>query len=248
MRSFLLKISISTCLLLAWDESYAHQMDRESKAKTIIHIGVYAPFSDEHAIVGRSILAAMELAQEETHSTDVEYSFDTLDEIADTKHAAEVLNQFIKTRQINVLFTGGASNGKVASSLVQKTNILHFNISDEKSIADGKNSFLVWSPAKKRWRVDTRKMNPEFIRQYQEIYMSYPATEAGYSYDVFHILNRGILASLPLSSGFSASKISNQILASTDGKGVMGVFHLNPNGVLLAQTVGKMRYQSYKDA
>lgn len=132
--------------------------------KATVHIGIYAPFSNDQAFIGRNILGSMELARERLQSPLVDYSFYTLDQIPDKEHSIEVLQQFINTHHINVLLSGGQGNGKIAAFIAEKNNLIHFNLSNDPSIADGKNNFQIWSPSTEQAAVFVKELQQRQIK------------------------------------------------------------------------------------
>lgn len=318
-----------------------------------IQIGVYAPFSNQHAFIGRNILGAMELAREKSPANSVHYSFYTLDALPSSdKTAGTILEKFITAHKINILLTEGSSNGRMAAPIAKRNNIIHFSMASDPKIADGVNNFLAWSPEyeqaavlvkalkqkqiktiglittdqlsdqvlaqsiiaelnksadikiitnahikadaknytqlvnrlknsnpelyvimaspqqirsiqaamkkvqidkpitsivdrltptvmnifNNQWYVDTHEMNPKFIKEYQEAYINYPTTEAGYAFDVFNLLNKSIVTSLNNSEGFSLASLAKQLHSFALGDGVMGPFNLDKQGVLYTQS------------
>ncbi len=322
------------------------------KNQVDIHIGIYAPFSNKHAFIGRNMLGAMEMARDQLKPSNVHYSFYTLDKLPDNRNPVSTLQKFIKAHQINVLLTEGSVNGKLLASLAKQNKIIHFSMASDPAIADGKNNFLVWSPAYEQasvlvktlkqkkinqlgiittnhpsdrvltqsvmkkletdssikvaayekydvgtkdfsglinkikgknpdlyfimaspedieliqsemktahinkpvtsivdratskvmqvfngqWYIDTHEMNPEFVTQYQEANLNYPVTEAGYAFDVFHILNQSVTMAMKVRHHFTSQDLAEQINHLAFGTGVMGPFHLDNNGVLYTQS------------
>lgn len=324
----------------------------KKNTKTEINVGIYAPFSDKSAFIGRNILAAMEMARDQFQSPQVSYSFFTLDTLSAQGKVTATLQKFIDTHHINVLISEGTENGLVIAPLATQNNILHFSMASDTSIADGTNNFLAWSPAYEQasvliaelqrkkvkqigiittrkpssmvltqsvmkqlqahstikvaaykeikpnetnvsglinnmeetnpdlyfimaspeeishihsemvrsqvnkpitsivdrvtpavikvfdgqWYIDAHEMKPEFIKQFKQEYLNYPVTEAGYAYDVFHILNQGITTALKSTGECSRKEIVKHIHALANGTGVMGPFTLQTNGVLLTKS------------
>jgi branched-chain amino acid transport system substrate-binding protein len=325
------------------------------KTNIKINIGIYAPFSNKHAFIGRNILNAMEMARDQLKSSSVNYSFYTLDKLPDNVNPTNTLQKFIKSHQIKVLLTEGSVNGLLLASLAKQNNIIHFSMASDPAIADGKNNFLVWSPAYEQaavlvkalkekkvaqlgiittnhpsdkvltqsvmkqlktdslikvaayeqyeigtknfsslinkikgknpdlyfimaspedieliqsammtahinkpvtsivervtpkvmkvfngqWYIDTQEMKPQFINQYLEANSNYPVTEAGYAYDVFHILNQSIIMAMKVKHNFSNQELAEQIHTLAVGKGVMGAFNLDKNGILYTKSAMK---------
>lgn len=87
-----------------------------------------------------------------------------------------------------------------------------------------------------QWYVDTAEMNPQFVRNYQEAYVNYPVAEAGYAYDALTMFHQSLMSSINKEPGFSAPKVAEQLQLMATGKGVMGRFNLNEQGVLYTQS------------
>ncbi len=204
-----------------------------ASAKTVkqtINIGIYAPFSTKSAYIGRNILAAMEIARDQIKSADINYEFYTLDAQPANAHAADTIQKFIDARHINVLLTEGAASGTVVSPLAAKNNVIHFCLGCD-AVADGKNNFQTQSPNHQRGAVLANTLKPEFVTQFKQEYFSQPVTEAGYAYDIFHLLNTSAQIAMKSNTKFSSGAIAAQLLALESGAGVMGTFNLNKNGV-----------------
>ena len=343
-------------LLSTWTSvSYSSQDFWELKSNAVldINVGIYAPFSEKQAFIGRNMLAAMEMGRDKSHSKQVRYSFYTLDELPnETPNAALTLQKFIETHKINILLTEGSRNGLLAAPLAKKNNIIHFSLASDPHIADGANNFLAWSPDyeqasvlvntlkqknvktlgiittdgvsdrvlsqsvitqvnkgssiditvkeqykagtkdfsnlvnklkgknpdlyvimaspedieliqkemanahlnkpitsivervtptvmkifNNQWYVDTHEMKPEFIKEYQQAYLNYPVTEAGYAFEVFNILNQSVLMSINNKPVFSTRAIARQIHTLAVGNGVMGPFNLDDHGILYTKS------------
>ena len=320
--------------------------------KTKINIGIYAPFANKKAFIGRNMLGAMEMARDQIKSSSVNYSFYTLDKLPDNVDPTTTLQKFIKIHQINVLVTEGSTNGVLLASVAKQNNIIHFSMASDPAIADGKNNFLIRSPAyeqasvlvntlkqkkvsqlgiittnnpsdkvltnsvmkqlqtdsgikiavyeqydvgtkdfsnlvskikgknpdlyfimaspedieliqssmkaaqidkpvtsiiervtpkvmkvfNEQWYIDTKEMNPEFVRQYQEANFNYPVTEAGYAFDVFQILNQSVIMAMKNGTQFSRQALADQIHNLAVGTGVMGTFNLDKNGILYTKS------------
>ena len=317
-----------------------------------VNIGIYAPFSNKRAFIGRNILGAMQMAHDKLATTKIHYSFFTLDRLADKKDPINTLQKFITAHHINVLVTEGSADGGLLATFAKKNDLIHFSMASDPTIADGKNNFLIWSPAYEQaevlvntlkqkkikelaiittshpsdkvltqsvmkqlhadssiniaayeqydtgtkdfsglinkikgknpdlyfimaspedieliqssmkqahitkpitsivervtpkvmkvfdgqWYIDTKEMKPEFVNQYLEENMNYPVTEAGYAYDLFHILNQGVTMAMSTKSGFSTQKLAEQIHTLASGAGVMGAFNFDKKGVLYTKS------------
>lgn len=353
LRAVFISVSITLLLMLSQLSCASQKSDIiQNKAKTNINIGIYAPFSDKSAFIGRNILAAMEMARDQLNSANISYSFYTLDEMPDNRRALRTLQKFINAHQINILLTEGSVSGLLAAPLAKQNNILHFSMATDPAIADGENNFLAWNPVSEQaavlvkelkrhqvgqlgiissdnpssalftqnviqqvqgnspikiaayeqfkpgtkdfaglidkmkqkssdfyfimatpeeigliksqmvaahvnkpittiiervtpkvmevfdgqWYVDNHEMKPEFVKQFQEAYMNYPVTEAGYAYDVFHILHKSLMLSMKNNPGFSRKEVANQIHIFAAGTGVMGTINFDKHGVLYTQS------------
>jgi len=204
----------------------------KDKLKVIINVGIYAPFSNQSAFIGRNMLGAMEIASEQVTSSHLHYLFHTLDKLPDNPDAANILQKFIDIHHINVLLTEGSASGKLAAPLAKKNNIIHFCLANDSEIADGKNNFLAHSPNHQKAALLDKTVKPEFIDQFKQEYFSHPVTEAGYAYDIFQIIHNSAEVAMKTHSDFSSQEISTQLLAHASGMGVMGTFNLDKKGVL----------------
>ena len=209
----------------------AHSNELTQK-KTQINVGIYAPFSNESAFIGRNMLGAMELAYEQLKSPVVDYEFFTLDKLSNNIHQADLLQKFIEVHHINVLVTEGADSSALVAPLAQKNKLIHFCLTSEAINADGKNTFRTQSPNHKSAAVLNRAKQPKFIAQFKREYFSHPITEAGYAFDIFHLLNSSVVATMNNRTGFSSEAIAKQLLSLESGTGIMGLYHLDKKGVL----------------
>lgn len=210
-----------------------------ASAKTMrqtINIGIYAPFSTKSAYIGRNMLAAMEIARAQIKSAEINYEFYTLDTQHKNEHRADTLQKFIEARHINVLLTEGAASGAVVAPLAAKNNVIHFCLGCD-AIADGKNNFQAQSPNHQHGAALASTMKPEFVAQFKQEYFSQPVTEAGYAYDLFHLLNSSAVLAMKTNTGFSSKAIASQLLALESGTGVMGSFSLNKNGLAYSKNI-----------
>ncbi|KTC90945.1 branched-chain amino acid ABC transporter substrate-binding protein [Fluoribacter dumoffii] len=205
--------------------------DSSPKTQMTIKVGIYAPFSTEKAFIGRNMLGAMEIARDQLKSSNINYEFFTLDKMANSAHAAKTLQKFIDTHHLNVLMTEGSDSGALVAPIAKKNNLIHFCLTEDSLIADGKNNFLAQSPNHKQAAVLQDSMKPEFIAQYKQEYLSHPVSEAGYAYDIFHMLHHSALLAIKTHSDFSSQAIATHLLALESGTGVMGKFNLDKRGV-----------------
>lgn len=348
MSKTLLKSLLGLCILTGSHLSCAAPKNHDAT----INIGIYAPFSDQQAFIGRHILGAMEMASEEHPTSKRHYSFFTLDEDNETQNPALTIDKFIKANHLKVLITQNSTNGVIAAPVAKENNIIHFSMASYSQIADGKNNFLAWSPANEQaqvlvrqlqqqgvnrlgiissnglsdtvltdavldklkntssihvilnekfqshlkdfstlvrrmkgynadlylimgtpkqvktiqlsmkeqqlntpvttivervtpqimtalngqWYVDTQEMKPEFIRQFKEDNMNYPATEAGYAYDVFQMLDKSLAVVMKKRESISTQNIAKELHAVALGEGVMGPYSLDNKGILLTKS------------
>lgn len=209
----------------------ASNNQRVTQAKKTMHVGIYAPFTHDSAYVGRSILGAMEIARDKVSPAEIHYEFYTLDTIADATKAASTLQKFIEVHQLNVLISEGSDAGTVVAAVAKKNNLIHFCLGCE-AIADGKNSFQAHSPNHQRGALLTAAKKPEFVAQFKQEYFSHPATEAGYAYDIFHLLNQSAVMAMKTNPNFSTQALAHNLLAYESGNGLMGSFKVNKQGVV----------------
>jgi branched-chain amino acid transport system substrate-binding protein len=102
-------------------------------------------------------------------------------------------------------------------------------------ITDGANNFQTQSPNHKRGAVLSTARKPEFVAQFKQEYFSHPVTEAGYAYDIFHLINHSAEVALRTHADFTNQTIAKNILAFESGTGLLGKFSLDKNGVSYKQ-------------
>lgn len=198
--------------------------------KKTINIGIYAPFTSKSAFIGRNILGAMEIARGQLKPAEIDYEFYTLDKLPANTNPANTLQKFIEVHHINVLLTEGANLGAVVVPLAKKNNLIHFCLGCS-AVADGKNTFQTQSPNHQRGALLTRAMKPEFVVQFKQEYFSQPVTEAGYAYDIFHLLNNSAVIAMKMNANFSSQAIASNLLALESGTGLMGTFRMDKQGI-----------------
>ncbi|KTD74396.1 ABC transporter substrate-binding protein [Legionella tucsonensis] len=211
--------------------------DSTNKTKMKINVGIYAPFSNESAFIGRNMLGAMEIARDQLKSSVINYEFYTLDEMPNNAHATKTVQKFIEAHHINVLVTEGTESGALVAPLAKKNNIIHFCLTDNTIIADGKNNFQAQSLNHKQAAVLIKSMKPEFIAQFKQEYLSHPVSEAGYAFDIFQLLHSSALLALKTHSDFSSQAIATHLLTLESGTGVMGRFNLDKNGLFYKKQI-----------
>lgn len=114
MSFFVLLITVSFC-------DAAPGMDEaQDKTKMTINIGIYAPFSNESAYIGRNMLGAMEIARDQLKSSEINYEFYTLDRMPNNARTAKTVQKFIEAHHINVLLTEGTESGTLVAPLAKK--------------------------------------------------------------------------------------------------------------------------------
>ncbi|CAM2741574.1 branched-chain amino acid ABC transporter substrate-binding protein [Legionella steigerwaltii] len=205
--------------------------DSTNKTKMTINVGIYAPFSNESAFIGRNMLGAMEIARDQLKSSNINYEFYTLDKMPNNANTAKTLQKFIDTHHINVLVTEGTESGTLVAPLAKKNNLIHFCLTDDSIIADGRNNFSSQSPNHKKAAILNHSMKPEFIAQFKQEYFSHPVSEAGYAFDIFHLIHNSAQLAMKTHSDFSSQAIATHLLALESGTGVMGTFNLDKKGV-----------------
>lgn len=202
-----------------------------SSTKPTINVGIYAPFSNHSASIGRSMLGAMEMARDQIKSSEINYEFYTLDTHSDHANDPATLQKFIDAHHINILMTEGAASGALVVPLAKKNNLIHFCLTSDELMTDGKNNFVAQSPNHQHAAVLIRSMNPKFVAQFQQEYFNNPVTEAGYAFDIFKLLNQSAIIAMKSKAGVSSQSISSHLLALQSGKGIMGAFNLDKKGL-----------------
>jgi branched-chain amino acid transport system substrate-binding protein len=165
LRSFLVKGLLIIAVILT-NSSYAIENPTNTRDKTVeVSVGIYAPFANKKAFIGRNMLAAMEMGSEQFSSPHLHYSFYTLNELDNSSDASATLQKFIKAHHIKVLLTEGSNNGALAAPLAKENNIIHFSMASDPAIADGTNNFLAWSPAAEQAEVLVRELKQRNVHQ-----------------------------------------------------------------------------------
>lgn len=212
----------------------------KNQNKIDIHVGIYAPFSNQQAFIGRHLLGSAQTSSEQLKSSKINYTFYTLDQISNRRIAVRTLQNFINTHKINVILTRGAVNGLLVAPLAKKNNIVHFSMATDPTIADETNNYLLWSPVyeqavaqinelknrQKNQLADnkaTKVMARKVISQLEE---SSPMT------DVLQMLNKSAVLAINANPNCSTQDISNQIHALVASAGIKGPFNFAKNGVL----------------
>ncbi|MGL5742109.1 MAG: branched-chain amino acid ABC transporter substrate-binding protein [Legionella sp.] len=236
MKNLLSKLHVisvffASLMITALCHASSQANDPANKTKTTIHVGISAPFSTESAFIGRNMLGAMELARDQLKSSEINYEFHTLDKMPNTAQSASVLQKFIDVHHINVILTDSADSGALVAPIATKNNLIHFCLTNDSVVADGKNNFLAQSHNHQQAAVLTKTMKPEFVAQFKQEYFSHPVAEAGYAYDLFHVLHNSSVLALKTNSDFSSQSIATHLLALESGNGVMGAFNLDKKGV-----------------
>ncbi|KTD53288.1 branched-chain amino acid ABC transporter substrate-binding protein [Legionella santicrucis] len=233
MKHFLSKyIVLSTFFVfLMTGLNVAASNSTDSAKKMTINVGIYAPFTHNSAVIGRNMLGAMEIARDQLKPSNITYEFYTLDKMPDNSNATKTLQKFIDTHHINVLLTEGTDSGALVAPLAKKNNIIHFCLTNDAIITDGKNNFLAQGAHHQNAVALTKTTKPEFIAQFKEEYFSHPITQAGYAYDIFHIVHNSAVLAMKTNSDFSSQAIATHLLALEPGVGVMGTFNVDKKGV-----------------
>ncbi|WP_045096402.1 ABC transporter substrate-binding protein [Legionella fallonii] len=172
-------IAFYSLILSFWLTGAAHATSIPSgavnKNAVEINIGIYAPFTNKRAFIGRNILGAMEMAHDKLSSSQIHYSFFTLDRLADNQDSASTLQKFVTTHHINVLVTEGSVNGGSLAAFAKKNNLIHFSMASDPAIADGKNNFLIWSPAYEQAEVLVNTLKQKKVKQLGIITTNHPS-------------------------------------------------------------------------
>ncbi len=231
MTSSLSKLGVALGVFLLLILSGTASAETAGSTKPTINVGIYAPFSNQSASVGRSMLGAMEMARDQLKSSEINYEFYTLDTHSEHANDPATLQKFIDAHHINILMTEGAASGALVVPLAKKNNLIHFCLTSDELTTDGKNNFVAQSPNHQHAAVLKRAMNPKFVAQFQQEYFNNPVTEAGYAFDIFKLVNNSAVMAMKNKSGVSSQAIANQLLALQSGKGIMGAFNLDKKGI-----------------
>lgn len=228
-QNFFFSMSLLFLASLSWAQS-------APKEPVQIRVGIYAPFSNEQAFIGRNILGAMEMAEEQLAGSSIKYSFYTLDNAPESGVTAASLQKFIDRHQLSILVTQNAQSGAMAAPLAVKNNILHFNLAEKSSIADGTHNFVIWNADYQSAAVLDKKTKATFVDAYKTMYRSHPVTEAGYAFDLLQFINQGAVLALKNQSDFSPQNLTKDLPVLAKHTGVMGLVQLDKPGLFYAQS------------
>lgn len=142
-------------------------------APIIVNVGIYAPFSGEFSMVGRSMFNGMSLANKNLNNHRYQYVFYILDQSADQAEAQR-LNQFIKDKNISILISEGSVGGKLSKSAASEHKILHVSLASDPAIADGTYNFLAWSPASTQGALVAKELVKKHIHTVGLIRVDHP--------------------------------------------------------------------------
>ncbi|KTD06016.1 branched-chain amino acid ABC transporter substrate-binding protein [Legionella gratiana] len=229
LSTFMVLSAFFIFLMTGFDVAASDSTD--TAKRMTINVGIYAPFSHESAFIGRNMLGAMEIARDQLKSSNVTYEFYTLDKMSNNAKATKTLQKFIDAHHINVLLTEGTASGALVAPLAKRNNIIHFCLTNDSVITDGKNNFLAQGAHHQNSTALTQTTKPEFIAQFQQEYFSHPITQAGYAYDIFHIIHNSAVLAMKTNADFSSQAVATHLLALKPGVGVMGTFNVDKQGV-----------------
>lgn len=186
-----------SCMGINSSNATKNQIQSEHEHPVDVHVGIFAPFSNHSAFIGRNILAAMEIANGQLKPSPIHYSFYTLDQQPKSTHIHQVLQKFITTHDIKIIVTAGKENGAIANQIAKQNSIIHLNVLHDSVIADNK-------------KLAGHHMNLKFINQFEKEYWTYPSKEAGYAYEAFQILNKSIASSMSTNGNYAKQSVMNQ--------------------------------------
>lgn len=236
---------ISLLLLLGVSYAVAPRVSTH-KPKVDIHVGIYAPFSNEHAFIGRSMLGAMEMARDQLESSTINYTFYTLDQLPDSPNAANTLQKFIDAHQITVVLTEGSAGGLLVAPIAKRNNIIHFSMANNPKIADGKNNFLAISPGYEEAVDLVNQVRKDQVQQLEVNTTKHPSDaritqhvvkqlqENSPIVQVFHLLHQSAVLAMKTNSNYSSQYIVEQIHVIASEDAGPGALSFDENGILHA--------------
>ncbi|MEW6602244.1 MAG: ABC transporter substrate-binding protein [Nitrospirota bacterium] len=136
----LFSVALIASVLLA---GYAYSMS--DKPKGTIKIGFSIPLTGDIAFIGEGMRDAAILAKEEMGKTKYNYELLFEDDKLDPKIDATVGNKFISIDKVDVMVSAGGGSGGVLSTLADQHGIIHFAVTVEPSVTEGKNNFAHWT-------------------------------------------------------------------------------------------------------
>ena len=104
------------------------------------------------------------LASERLGDTKYNYELFFEDDQYNPKLTASAANKFINIEKVDALITCEASPGQVVKPLATEYDKVHIGLTAVSSVADGKNNFLHWTPAKEQARVLVDHLKKEGVK------------------------------------------------------------------------------------
>lgn len=138
---------LSLCMVLALVACKEEKKTEQANAKPIVKIGVIAPLSGKYAENGQNVRQVIEFAKENFASSDIDFDFIYEDYGYDTMRAATATNKLINADKVDALISWSSMAGNVVSPLANNKKLIHFAISNDDLIAEGKYNFTHFTPS-----------------------------------------------------------------------------------------------------
>ncbi len=128
-------------------------------------IGMVADLTGNYAFIGQGMKNAMLLAKDKLRGNRYNYELLFEDDQADPKLSASAASKLINVDRVDAIVSIEASAGHIISALATENNIIHFGITTVKSVAEGDNNFIHWTPPVEQARVLAGEFQKRNIRR-----------------------------------------------------------------------------------
>ncbi|NOZ69350.1 MAG: ABC transporter substrate-binding protein [Deferribacteres bacterium] len=138
---------------------------QKPEARETFRIGMVADLTGNYGFIGEGMKNAMLLAKDKLKGNKYRYELLFEDDQADPKLSASAANKLINVDRVDAIVSIEASAGHIISALATKNNIIHFGITTVKSVAEGDNNFIHWTPPAEQARVLAGEFQKRNIRR-----------------------------------------------------------------------------------
>jgi branched-chain amino acid transport system substrate-binding protein len=111
-----------------------------------IKIGVLFSLTGDKAHLGETYRDSILMAQEGLGLTKHTYHFIFEDDRMEGKTAAAAVQKLINLDQVDAIISFSAVTGNIVAPLAEKAHIVHFSVTSDSKVANGKYNFIHWTP------------------------------------------------------------------------------------------------------
>ena len=140
MKKWLLSLCMVLSLIACKDE-------KKEATKPVIKIGVVDALSGKYTENGKNVQQAMEFARENFASSGIDFEFIFEDFGYEAKRAAVAANKLVNADKVDALISWGSVAGNVVSPIANRVKKVHFSISNDNHVAEGKYNFAHFTPS-----------------------------------------------------------------------------------------------------